>query len=356
MRPRRPRLAGLTAALAVVVLSACAPTLRPPGPTITEPALIGEGLTDLGMRTADGQVLPLRIWRPKEGSPKAVIIALHGFNDYSGFFDAPGKFLAGKGFLSYAYDQRGFGEAPGRGYWPGSDALAADLAAMTGLIRERHPGLPLYLLGESMGGAVVMTLMIRPGAPRVNGVILAAPAVWGRTAMPFYQRWTLALAAYTVPFMTVTGRGLEIHPSDNIEMLRKLSRDPLVIKETRIDAIHGLTNLMDRALAAAAAFRTPALILYGKKDEVVPGEATRIMVRALPRLNSQGGTNAGGRKAGGPGAGEQRLAYYENGFHMLLRDLQAETVLGDIAAWIAAPAAPLPSGADRETGELLVEE
>ncbi|MDP7650242.1 MAG: alpha/beta hydrolase [Rhodospirillales bacterium] len=313
-----------TILLALTVV-ACAPRIDRPGPVVTMPVL-----EDTQMVTNDGAVAPLHRWLPETDKVRAAVIALHGFNDYGNFFAEPGIYLARLGIAAYAFDQRGFGGASGRGIWPGVKAYADDLKTMTDLVRARHPGMPLYLLGASMGGAVIMVAMTGDDPPPVDGIILAAPAVWGRTTMPFYQRWALAIAAHTVPWLTVTGRGLKIRASDNIEMLRALSRDPLVIKETRIDTIYGLSNLMDRALAAAPALSSRALILYGKNDEVIPEDPVRRMIESLP---------AAGRQ-------QRRLAYYDNGFHMLLRDLQGETVWRDIVAWIEDAEAPLPSGAD----------
>ena len=76
-----------------------------------------------------------------------------------------------------------------------------------------------------------------------------------------------------MPGLTLTGRGLKIKPSDNIAMLRALSRDPLVIKETRVDTIYGLVDLMDAALASAPLLDVPLLVMYGAKDEIVPQDA-----------------------------------------------------------------------------------
>ena len=319
---------GLLAALMAVILfaAACAPIVRPPGEPINRPLLAGDFF-----HTADGLVLPVKSWRPQKDPPQAVLIALHGFNDYSNFFAAPGTFLATRGIASYAYDQRGFGAAPGHGLWPGIDALIADLKTLAGLVRDRHPGTPIYLLGESMGGAVIMVAIADGDAPEADGIILAAPAVWGRVTMPWYQRLALWIGVRLMPGAEVTGQGLKITPSDNIEMLKALGRDPLVIKATRVDAIYGLTNLMDRALELSARLKGPALILYGQKDEIIPRKPTQIMLDRLPAAVS-----------GGP-----RLAIYEDGFHMLLRDLQAETLWRDIAHWIADPASPLPSGAEK---------
>lgn len=315
-----------------MVMSACAPRFQEPGPAIAEPKIADDAIV-----MADGARLPLRAWLPMDGAPKAVVVALHGFNDYGNFFDAPGKFLAERGVAAYAYDQRGFGAAPGPGVWAGMAAMQDDARTVARLIRARHPGLPLYLLGESMGGAVLMTAATSESPPDADGYILSAPAVWARTTMPWYQRAALWLGVHTFPWMTVTGRGLNITPSDNIEMLRALGRDPLVIKETRIDAIYGLTNLMDAALEASHRFDARALILYGEKDEIIPKRPTHLMLTRLPPST----------------AARRKIAIYGTGYHMLLRDLKAEIPLKDIAAWTADPNAALPSGADTKGVETL---
>lgn len=328
---------GLTAALILALaLPACAPRLRPAGPPTVPPAITGDAFI-----AADGMRLALKRWLP-EGEPKAVILALHGFNDYSNAFAGPAATWRGRGIATYAYDQRGFGESPHAGLWPGTQTLVADLGALASLVRARHPGVPVYLLGESMGGAVVMAALAGPAPPPADGAVLVAPAVWGRPTMGVFKRAALWLSAHTMPWLTLTGRGLDIKPSDNIEMLKALGRDPLVLKESRVDAIWGMVNLMDAALAAAPAIGTPALILYGKRDEVIPGQPTRRMVESLPPAPPE----------------VLKVAIYDNGYHMLTRDLQAGLVLSDIAFWIESraggePGAPLPSGADAKGIEAL---
>jgi alpha-beta hydrolase superfamily lysophospholipase len=321
----------LALAAALLVAAACAPRIEAAGPPIAEPTLAAESFL-----AADGVALPLRVWRP-DGPPGVVVLALHGFNDYSNAFADVGAFLAGRGVAVYAYDQRGFGATATRGLWPGIPALTSDLKTAAALLRRTYPDIPLYVLGESMGGAVAMVTMTGPEPPAVNGVVLAAPAVWGRESMPWYQRAALAVASYTVPWLKVSGRGLGLKPSDNIEMLRALSRDPLVIKETRVDAIHGLADLMDAALAAAPRLTGQALVLYGEKDEIIPREPSFRMLGSLPAAERR----------------RQRAALYENGFHMLMRDLQAPTVWADVAAWIDDPLGPLPSGADAYARRVL---
>jgi len=274
----------------------------------------------------DGSSMPLRRWMPEDQNPTAVIIAVHGFNDYSNFFDGPGSFLTSRGVATYAFDQRGFGATPEAGIWPGVAALTQDLETIIALVRVRHPDTPLYLFGESMGGAVVMVALKKARdlnqTLNIDGAILSAPAVWGRETMPWYQTTALWLSSHIMPRAKLTGQGLKIMASDNIEMLRALGRDPLIIKKTRVDAVYGLTNLMDAALQAAHKIDLPMLILYGEKDEIIPKGPTQLMLSRLPET----------------GKAVRQVIFYANGYHMLTRDLQGETVWRDIEKWISARA------------------
>ncbi|MEL6962207.1 MAG: alpha/beta hydrolase, partial [Pseudomonadota bacterium] len=149
----------------------------------------------------------------------------------------------------------------------------------------------------------------------VDGLILSAPAVWGGRHMNSFYRLTLWLTSTIAPGWTLSPSGLDIWPSDNIEMLRAFSADPLVIKVTRTDAIAGLVNLMDKALAAAPELEQEILLLAGDKDQIVP---TGAIDDFASRLNPTTMTTI----------------RYPDGFHMLLRDLQRDNVYADIDAWI----------------------
>lgn len=322
------------AVLLSMQIAGCMPRIHPAGERIYP----GRLETDRYV-TADDTVLPLRVWLPASGEVTAVLIALHGFNDYSNFFQLPGSYLQQQGIASYAYDQRGFGGTPGRGLWAGVDTYGEDLRLFVQLIKARYPELPVYVLGVSMGAAVTIAALGRDADMPVDGVILVAPAVWARSTMPWYQRFVLWSMAHTLPWLTLTGESVQVMASDNIEMLRAFSRDPLVIKETRVEAIYGLTNLMDAAAASAANIEVKSLLLVGEKDEIIPQEAT---FRFLQNFLQTGTAN-------------KTVAFYQNGYHMLLRDCQAAVVWKDIAAWIARADAALPSGADRRAAELLRE-
>jgi len=309
-------LAGLA-----IFLCACAkPYVQPEGKTGKTPAL-HESYAVMD----DDYRLPLTRWIP-EGDCRALVLALHGLNDYRNAFATTGEFLATQGVTVFAYDQRGFGESDGLGLWHGSDRMVRDLRLMVTLLKTAHPGCPLYVLGESMGGAVTLAALDAI-APDTEGVILVAPAVWSRDSMPLYQRLALWLAVHTVPDRQLTGEGLDIHPSDNIEMLRALGRDPRVIKATRVDVLYGVSNLMDQA-AAVSPGASEVLLLYGIHDEIIPKKPT---CHLLTNLTDSAPVH-------------WEVILYENGYHMLTRDLQAETVLRDIAGWLLDNA-PYQTGA-----------
>ncbi len=318
---RRSLLAGLA-----VALSGCGATVTGLGPVSRAPAL-----ADGAYVAADGTRLAYRRWLPPAGRPiRAVILALHGFNDYSASFALPAPFWAFKGIATYAYDQRGFGDSETRLLWPGREALASDADAVLRLVRAAHPGLPVFLLGESMGGAVALAaLAARPDLP-VAGLVLVAPAVWRRDDIPFPGALLLDLMAFAMPYNRMTPpEGFRVQPTDSDEALRLLRDDPLVLKETRADSLQGLVDLMDGvARGAMPRPNLPVLLLYGLRDELVPFEA---VLRLSARLAE--------------GRGEFRRVFYDRGYHLLLRDLQGPRVWRDVAAWIADRRGLLPSEA-----------
>jgi len=297
-------------------LGACAPSFAP----VLEGGVTPQVGSD-AIVARDGTRLPLRRWDAEGGAPRAVIVALHGMSDYSNAFDMPGRVWAKLGITTLAYDQRGFGLSDSTGIWAGADAMRADLNDAIAAARVRYPGVPVFALGESMGGAVVLTALASDQpALKADGVILVSPAVWSRGDMPLTYRAALFLAAHLVPGMILSnnaaGRVVKIVPSDNVPMLIALGKDPLFQKKTRTDTLYGLVNLMDEARTAPERITSapPILFLYGANDQIIPAKPTQAVIAAL------------GSKA--------TIKHYDHGYHMLLRDLEGEQVDRDVAAWI----------------------
>jgi alpha-beta hydrolase superfamily lysophospholipase len=314
----------------VLLAAACAPLVQTAG--APDLAFAGARIED-GERAAfvaqDGARLGLTVWPATTPEPWAVVVGLHGMNDYAEAFTLAAPVWAEQGIATYAYDQRGFGRSPQRGVWGGEALMVEDLRTFTRLIRARHPGATLAVVGESMGGAVAIAAFASDRPPTADRLILSAPAVWGWGDQPLLYRTTLWLGAHTIGSRSVSPPPFlqrRIRASDNIEHLRRMGRDANLIFRTRIDTIYGLVSLMQTARSRIGEVRgAPLLYLYGANDDIIPAEPTTAAARALP-----------------PGA---RTAYYRQGFHMLTRDLQGRRVSEDIAAFVRDPAAPLPSGA-----------
>jgi alpha-beta hydrolase superfamily lysophospholipase len=267
----------------------------------------------------DGYRIPLtRFW--PETPPKAIVIALHGFNDYSKAFEGMCAYYVLKNMACVAYDQRGFGDTEFVGIWPEKGRLQKDLYVIVKEYRKQYPEKPIFLVGESMGGAVIMTAMADSRfslAEEVSGTLLYAPAVWARSTQPWYQQFSLWLAVHTFPDWMPTGEGLGVQATDNVDALRAMGRDDKVIKATRIDTIYGLTNLMDEALLSSKDVSIRTLVLYGDKDEVIPKKPTCEMLNTMKFV-------------------DENITFinYADGYHMLSRDLQAVRVFNDSVEWM----------------------
>jgi acylglycerol lipase len=197
---------------------------------------------------------------------------------------------------------------------------------MVTLIREEHPDTRLYVMGESMGGAVAISLAASSPSVPIDGTILVAPAVWGRDEMNVFERAGLWLMVHVVPEMRVTGSIVRVTASDNHDAIRRLSTDPLTLHGTRWDAVKGLVDLMDAAEADIGRIRGPVLFMYGGKDDLIPKRAARAAWRKLPD--------------------GVRAAYYPAAYHLMLRDQARSVPIEDVIAWMDDPAANLPSGAE----------
>ena len=328
-------------ALAVLFLSlllaACAtPAIQPPmtpPPGFTGPALAADAVI-----MDDGARLPLARWTP-ETEPWAVIVALHGMNDSRAAFRLAGPWWAEQGIETWAIDQRGFGQAPGRGVWAGEARMVQDLRTTVALARARHPRATIAVAGESMGGAVAIVAFASDRPPDADRLILLAPAVWGWSAQGPLNSAGLWLAARTMGARAVEAPEWAVRAlpaSDNRLELFRNYRDPNSLITTRFDALYGLVDLMESASRRLGAVRAPTLLLYGAHDNVIRREPMR---QALQRAGARPGL---------------RTAYYPDGWHILNRDLQAGTVYRDVEAWLRDPAAPLPSGAG-EVGPALAD-
>lgn len=289
------------AALAGIALCGCSSLGQTDAHVVQAPTVLKVG----------DDTLPCGRWLAT-GHPSAIVLAVHGLNDYHNAFEGFGRHMAAQGVAVYAYDQRGFGAAPGRGTWPGADTLSDDLRQAVLRLRRIYPDTPMFLLGDSMGAAVaVVTLRRWPRLP-VEGLVLSSPALVDKAHLGRVRTTALAVVASLFPWMTVS-RPDGVTVTRDEALAERLGHDPLVLHETRLEVLHGLVELMDQAAGEASRLELPLLVLFGMRDEVIPLEGIR---HTLDSLRAPVTTR-----------------FYEDGYHLLLREKQA-AVWNDILSWL----------------------
>ena len=318
----------LAALFATILLAGCTPLMvqqagKPPlgfgGAHIERDAVVSFDGTRLGFSKWDAS-----------GDPWAVIVGVHGMNDYANAFHMAAPWWAEQGVTTVAYDQRGFGRSPGRGVWAGDELMVEDLRTVTALVRQRYPHAVVVVAGESLGGAIAVEAFASDRPPTADRLVLLSPAVWGWREQPLPYKTLLWLAAnftgpkvYTPPSWLIS----KVSPSDNHDELVAMGRDPLMIWGARSDTLYGLVTAMDRAGEDVGKASLPTLYLYGAHDQIIPKKAA---FKAASQLKPT-----------------DRSAYYAKGWHLMTRDHQGPMVWRDILAFIRDPSAPLPSGAPK---------
>ena len=264
----------LVAVLLGLCLSACGPRYPRPGTAVNEPRL-----EDTVFVPRDGAHLPLHRWAVA-GRLRGIVLCLHSYGDYGESFAALGPALAADGFEVLAPDLRGFGGAADAGRWPGTRAFIDDLADLVGAAgRGRPTGVPIWILGESLGGGIALATAGSQTLPGVRGLVLAAPAV--REAIPFRYGWNVGLWGLAT---VLPGHEVDIHqagPDLTAAAAQRLRADPLVQQRIRLDSYYGLIRLVDAASDAAARVRLPVLLLYGTADSSVRAVSICALTRAL---------------------------------------------------------------------------
>ena len=305
----------------VLSLAGCAPTVISAGPSVRTPSLEEDRYV-----AADGTVLKLAVWPAVGGTSKAIILAIHGFGDYRKAWEEPAEIWAADGITTFAYDQRGFGSSATRGRWAGTPTMVNDIRTVALLIRQKYPDVPLYLAGESMGGALV--LAAADPSLDVDGLILVAAALRSRDTLGPLVNGGLSFFAHTVPWLPSGPTSIDFQPTDNPKTMEKMRNDPMILRNPRVDLGYGLVEAMDAGKAAAPNITKPYLMQHGIGDRLVPIEPVRSAIELMPRRP------------------DSHIAFYRNGYHMLLRDKNGALVAKDVAAWIHDKGEPLPSGAD----------
>ncbi|MBX9669459.1 MAG: alpha/beta fold hydrolase [Candidatus Obscuribacterales bacterium] len=122
------------------------------------------------------KTLPVILWRPT-GKPVAAVICIHGLGLENRAFTATAQKLTERGYLVGALDVRGFGAwVMTRGEEDVDyEQCLGDIEEMVKITKQKNPNVPVFILGESMGGAIALRAAAKLG-PQINGVISSVPS------------------------------------------------------------------------------------------------------------------------------------------------------------------------------------
>lgn len=254
-------------------------------------------------------------WLP-DGEVRAVLLLAHGLGEHSGRYATVVDTLVPDGWAVYGVDHRGHGRSGGpRAHVERYDHWLADFDAFRRAVVARHPGLPVFLLGHSMGGQIALAYAL-DHQDDLAGLVLSAPAL-ANTSVPRAALPALRALARAAP---------RLRP--RVLDLNKISKDPEVVAAYHADPLvhHGHATLgLSAALLAqfdvlperARELRLPLLIMHGTLDELTDPAGSR-------RLEATSGSP------------DQTVRWYDGLWHEIFNEPERDRPLTDLREWLAA--------------------
>jgi len=231
--------------------------------------------------TADG--IPLRWWARIPDTPKGLVLVVHGFLEHSGRYDHVISALNAAGFATGRFDSRGHGVSGGvRAYTPRYRDYLCDLQQVREEIRPLAPDVPLYLLGHSQGGLMVLAYALDPLGDGVDGVVSLSPAVGFDADIPAWKDIMGRLMSRIWPTLSLDA-GIDPDKLTHVrESVEWRNNDPLI--GTRATSRWFTETLSAQAgvQAATGAWTLPALIMAAGDDALVDNGASKRFFDALP--------------------------------------------------------------------------
>jgi alpha-beta hydrolase superfamily lysophospholipase len=270
--------------------------------------------SELHWRSADGVLLFRRGWIP--ASPEHVLVVVHGYAEHGARYEGLASWFAARGFAVHAHDHRGHGRSGGtRMHLQRFAELLDDLEAFLALVRSEHPGLPITLIGHSMG-ALVSVAFLAERKPAVASAVTSGAAL---ALGPGVSRSRIAgarLLRHLAPRLRV-GTGIDAEGlSRDPEVVRGYLEDPQVGRHATASFVAELLGAIPRAAAMAAEIRVPLLALHGEDDSICPPHATHALGAAVRTPGSE-------------------LRVYPKLRHEIFNEPEREQVMQDVVDWLA---------------------
>jgi alpha-beta hydrolase superfamily lysophospholipase len=279
--------------------------------------------------SADGTQIAAYRWDPA-GEPRAAVQLTHGMGEHARRYEHVATTLTDAGFVVYAQDQRGHGASAdperlgdlGKGGW---NALVGDIGLLSARIRAEHPGLPLILLGHSMGSFAVQQYLL-DHSDDVDGVALTGTAVIDLLEPALDLDQPLDLTMFNAPFQPA--RTDYDWLSRDEAVVDAYIADPLcgfgIDTESAKGMFVGARRLADAAQLAALRSGLPVYIAVGEADPV--NGALTVLTPLTDRLAAAGLTDV-------------TVATYPDARHEVLNETNSDEVIASLVAWVDRVAA-----------------
>jgi len=265
-----------------------------------------------------GLKLHMHAWLPLV-APDKVVVTIHGMGGHGNYYDSSvAPYLVPAGVALYAPDLRGHGRSEGvRGDIASFAHFQEDVAAAIRWARLKHPGLPLFLMAESMGTSIAINFVTQ-AAPEVlpDGLILVA-CVIAPTITPSVREvartlWFLATDRQR-PALPITGRE-ELGVRDPI-FVQVLKNDELFNRRISVRFLSSMSRYMQQAARQAGNLKLPVLLLQGGKDYTVRHKPTRAFFKRIA-------------------ASDKEMQVFPEAYHALLNDPDAPQVRKRLLGWL----------------------
>ena len=191
-------------------------------------------------------------------------------------------------------------------------------------MKKKYPEKKIFLLGESMGGAIITSLMTHEKGLPIEGAVLVAPALWNFSEKNFFKSLFMSLISRSFPNLRVDSKGwVEVKATDNQEVLKELSEDEYFIHRPNLKSLYGIIELMDETYKDAKTFFSQpsynTLVIIPIKDEIVPRKPL-IELLEETKIKSYDFFSD--------------FIIFESSYHMILRDMKGDNVTEEIKKWI----------------------
>jgi acylglycerol lipase len=269
---------------------------------------------------AQGLNIYSQAWLP-ERNVKAGLLIVHGLGEHSGRYANVVNRFVPLGYAVYGFDHIGHGKSEGgREIIARFEDFTDTLAVYCGLVKNRQPGQPIFLLGHSLGGLIASDYLLDHSADFQGAVISAPPVKVGDAVSPLTVAVgrILSILAPRVGVLPVDPAGLSHDPA----VVQAYIADPLVYhKKTPARTAAEMLRALRRVGAGAGTITLPFIALQGSADRIVdPGSAQFLYENA--------------------GSKDKTLKIYDGFYHEVFNEVGRERVLADVEAWLEARTSP----------------